>query len=65
MNELSHKEKLDYWKKYDPIHYSEMTSDPCGHNSSPSWWPVVLLVFSIGILVSIIIITFVELLTGT
>lgn len=30
MEQPTHKEQMEYLKKYDPITYSEMTSDPAG-----------------------------------
>ena len=33
MKKLTHKEEMEYLKKYDPITYSELTSDPCGTDS--------------------------------
>ena len=33
---MKHKEKLEYWKKNDPIHYYEMTTDPTGVGNSDS-----------------------------
>ena len=32
--EPTHKEQMEYLKKHDPIHYYEMTSDPCGTSSN-------------------------------
>lgn len=45
--ELTHQEKLEYWKKYDPIHYSEMTSDPCGHNTDSSWFGIIIFLLAV------------------
>lgn len=30
MEQPTHKEQMEYLKKYDPMTYSEMTSDPTG-----------------------------------
>lgn len=34
MEKRTHKEEMEYLKKYDPILYSELTSDPCGTDCS-------------------------------
>lgn len=51
MKNISHKEKLEHWKKYDPIHYSEMTSDPTGIGSGSICEDVLAVV--LGVLISI------------
>lgn len=44
---MNHKEKLDYWKEHDPIHYYEMTSDPTGVGNNPSSFPFFMLICGI------------------
>jgi hypothetical protein len=36
MEEMTHKEYMGYLKKYDPILYSELTSDPTNTSSDDS-----------------------------
>ncbi len=36
MEEMAHKEYMEYLKKYDPILYSELTSDPTNASSDDS-----------------------------
>lgn len=49
MKKMTHKEEMEYLKKYNPILYSELTSDPCGTDSSGDgfMFGIALLVFGI------------------
>lgn len=57
MKNLTHKEKLQYLKKYDPITYYELTSDPCGSgDSSTGCFPIVATLAIVLFIVIIIMI---------
>lgn len=46
------KEELEYWKKNDPIHYYEMTSDPTGvGNSSSGLFEVIATIIVIAFII--------------
>lgn len=44
----THKEQMEYLKKYDPITYYEMTSDPCGSSSDNGFIELIVWVAIIG-----------------
>lgn len=56
MKKLTHKEEMEYLKVYDPILYSELTSDPCGTDSSGDPFAFGLgLFFLLGLIIGAII----------
>ena len=51
MEQPTHKEYLDYLKRYDPITYSEMTSDPTGVGGDSDFGATIFSIVMISLIV--------------
>ncbi len=47
--EMTHKERMEWLRKYDPIKYSELTSDPTNARSDDSGCLEVIFIFLIAL----------------